>query len=30
MAAEIPVNLGDLFISIDKVAEQAKFFRPFS
>ena len=25
MAAEIPVNLGDLFISIDKVAEQAKF-----
>ena len=25
MAAEIPDNLGDLFISIDKVAEQAKF-----
>ncbi|WP_076461861.1 rRNA maturation RNase YbeY [Limosilactobacillus caccae] len=25
LAAEIPVNLGDLFISIDKVAEQAKF-----
>ena len=26
MAAEIPANLGDLFISIDKVGEQAKFF----
>ena len=25
MAAEIPANLGDLFISIDKVGEQAKF-----
>ena len=25
LAAELPVNLGDLFISIDKVAEQAKF-----
>lgn len=25
LAAEIPVNLGDLFISIDKVSEQAKF-----
>lgn len=25
LAAEIPVNLGDLFISVDKVAEQAKF-----
>lgn len=25
LAAEFPVNLGDLFISIDKVAEQAKF-----
>lgn len=25
LAAEMPVNLGDLFISVDKVAEQAKF-----
>lgn len=25
LAAEIPTNLGDLFISVDKVAEQAKF-----
>lgn len=25
LAAQIPVNLGDLFISVDKVAEQAKF-----
>ncbi|MBB1062783.1 rRNA maturation RNase YbeY [Limosilactobacillus fastidiosus] len=25
LAAELPVNLGDLFISVDKVAEQAKF-----
>lgn len=25
MAAQLPANLGDLFISIDKVAEQAKF-----
>lgn len=25
LAAELPVNLGDLFISIDKVGEQAKF-----
>lgn len=25
LAAEFPVNLGDLFISVDKVAEQAKF-----
>lgn len=25
MAAQIPENLGDLFISIDKVSEQAKF-----
>lgn len=25
MAAELPTNLGDLFISIDKVGEQAKF-----
>ncbi len=25
MAAELPTNLGDLFISVDKVAEQAKF-----
>ncbi|MEY8441352.1 rRNA maturation RNase YbeY [Lactobacillaceae bacterium 24-114] len=25
LAAEIPMNLGDLFISIDKVKEQAKF-----
>ncbi|WP_251574704.1 rRNA maturation RNase YbeY [Limosilactobacillus agrestimuris] len=25
LAAELPANLGDLFISVDKVAEQAKF-----
>lgn len=25
LAAELPTNLGDLFISVDKVAEQAKF-----
>ena len=25
LAAELPANLGDLFVSIDKVAEQAKF-----
>ncbi|WP_242363367.1 rRNA maturation RNase YbeY [Limosilactobacillus antri] len=25
LAAEIPENLGDLFVSVDKVAEQAKF-----
>lgn len=25
LAAEIPKNLGDLFVSVDKVAEQAKF-----
>lgn len=25
MAAELPANLGDLFVSIDKVEEQAKF-----
>ncbi|MEJ6400688.1 rRNA maturation RNase YbeY [Nicoliella lavandulae] len=25
MAAEIPENLGDIFVSIDKVAEQAEF-----
>lgn len=25
LAAQLPANLGDLFISIDKVAEQAKF-----
>ncbi|KRL27031.1 metal-dependent hydrolase [Limosilactobacillus frumenti DSM 13145] len=25
MAAELPTNLGDLFISVDKVGEQAKF-----
>ena len=25
LAAQIPENLGDLFISIDKVGEQAKF-----
>lgn len=25
LAAELPENLGDLFVSIDKVAEQAKF-----
>ncbi|HJA26861.1 MAG TPA: rRNA maturation RNase YbeY [Candidatus Limosilactobacillus intestinigallinarum] len=25
LAAELPTNLGDLFVSMDKVAEQAKF-----
>lgn len=25
LAAELPTNLGDLFISVDKVSEQAKF-----
>lgn len=25
LAAELPVNLGDLFVSVDKVQEQAKF-----